>query len=236
MMLFILNEKYLIPKYIPNSGFRDCNSLWINGKKCAGYLLHNITPFCVSNDTIPNTYDLFLKAIATELLYVLSNKPNKSYLTGYKYKLTKNKAYTIAKNWPSLELFIGEGIDPNSQLIGNTEYLKKINFNSHMLIQHVPGQEISVNWEILLYILKKYDFPASKIKSHLNNTLMRFNTYRLLTDKNASHNMICIIYKTLFHTDPNILFNLNTGYIRKKCIQRIKQLIITELEEMLQIG
>jgi hypothetical protein len=176
-----------------------------------------------------------LKFIVTELLYVLVDKPNKSYLTGYKYKLSKHKAYTITKNWPSLELLIGDGIDPNSQLIVNTDYLKKNNFNSHMLIQHIDGNKISINWEILLYILKKYDFPASKIKPHLNNTLMRFNTYRSLIDKNTSHNMLCIIYQTLFHCKPNILYKLNTNFIKNKCIQRIKELIVRELEEMLQI-
>jgi hypothetical protein len=234
-MLYILNEKYLVPKYIPNSennnnnNTSDCNSLWLHGKKYPGYLVHNVTAYDIISG--PNRVDDFLAKLITELLIVFTG-PNKEYLTGYKYNVTKDKIYSDKKNCPKLELLIGEGVDESSPLATNIDYLKKINFSYYSIIEYT-GSAIIINWELLLYLLKKINY-SSMLLSKLIDTLYIFKCYHSLTDKGVSTASLCISYQMLFKCVPNILYRLIPSQLRKKCIKQIKRNIRTELQNILQ--
>jgi hypothetical protein len=229
-MLYILNEKYLSTKYVTNT---DCNSLWLHGKKHPGYLLHNVTPFAINSSS--EALDAFIKKLITELLIVFEGY-NKVYLTGYKYKVTNNKIYSNKKNFPKLELLIGQGVDVNSLLALNVDYLKKQNFNYYTLIENV-GTDIIINWELLLYLLKKLNkaFMDNMILSKLINTLSQFNIYHSLTDKLITYNLLCINYQKLFNHSPSILYRVCKMQLRNKCINQIKKIIQTELLNTLKL-
>jgi hypothetical protein len=226
-MLYILNEKYLVPNYITTT---DCNSLWLHGKKHPGYLVHNITAFDVISG--PNRVDDFLAKLISELLNVFTG-PNKGYLTGYKYHVTKDKIYGDKKNWPKLELLIGEGVDVNSPLVTNVDYLKKINFNYYTIIENTD-HDIIINWGLLLYLLKKVNY-SSMLLSKLIDTLHIFNVYQSLTDKTTSAASLCINYQMLFNCAPNILYKLWLTKLRKKCIKKLKSNIQIELQNILKL-
>lgn len=229
-MLYILNEKYLSTKYVTNT---DCNSLWLHGKKHPGYLLHNVTPFAINSSY--EAFEAFIKKLITELLIVFEGS-NKEYLTGYKYKITNDNIYSNKKNLPKLELLIGQGIDVNSPLAMNIDYLKKINFNYHMLIENT-GTDIIINWELLIYLLKKLDkyFKNKIVLTKLIDTLSQFNIYRALTDELITYNSLCINYQKLFNHSPSILYRLCKTQLRKKCINQIKKIIQTELLNILKL-
>ena len=261
-MLYILNEKYLVPKYITST---DCNSLWLHGKKYRGYLLHNVTPFAINSSD--EAFYAFMKKLINELLLVFDGA-NKGYLTGYKYKVTKAKIYDDKKNWPKLELLIGQGVDVNSPLALNVDYLKKNNFNYYTLIENGES-DIIINWELLLYLLKKLDkaFTDNMILSKLIDTLNRFNipstlnskltpggpridvtsvplhwaynpvhtVYQSLTDNTITYNLLCIRHQILFNYSPNILYKLCPSKLRNKCIKQIKKVIRTELQNVLAL-
>ena len=235
-MLYILNEKYLATNYISGSESKennntfDCNSLWLNGKKYPGYLVHNVTAFDVISG--PNRVDDFLAKLISELLIVFTG-PNKEYLTGYKYDVTKDKIYSDKKNWPKLELLIGEGVDVNSPLATNVDYLKKINFNYYTIIEYAE-RDIIINWELLLYLLKKINY-SSMLLSKLIDTLYIFNVYQSLTDKGVSTASLCISYQMLFKCAPSILYKLQPTKLRNKCIKKIKSNILTELQDILKL-
>lgn len=239
-MLYILNEKYLSLKYIPNSENNnndnttntntECNSLWLHGKKHPGYLVHNVTAYDIISG--PDRVDDFLAKLIAELLIVF-NVPTKEYLTGYKYQVTKDKIYSNKKNWPKLELLIGEGVDINSPLATNVDYLKKINFSYYTIIEYT-GRDIIINWELLLYLLKKVNY-SSMLLAKLIDTLYIFNVYQSLTDKSATSASLCVSHQLLFKCAPNILYRLIPSQLRKKCINKIKQNIQAELQHILKL-
>ena len=239
-MLYILNEKYLVPNYIPNSENNnndnttntntECNSLWLHGKKYPGYLVHNVTAYDIISS--PGRVDDFLAKLISELLIVF-NKPSKEYLTGYKYQVTKDKIYSNKKYWPKLELLIGEGVDESSPLATNVDYLKKINFNYYSIIEYT-GRAIIINWELLLYLLKKVNY-SSVLLAKLIDVLSIFNLYQSLTDKIISPASLCISHQLLFNCKPNILYRLIPRQLRGKCIKKIKHNICTELQNILKL-
>ena len=229
-MLYVLNEKYLVPKYITST---DCNSLWLHGKKHPGYLLHNVTPFALNSSD--EAFDAFMKKLINELLLVFDGA-NKGYLTGYKYKVTNAKIYDDKKNSPKLELLIGQGVDVNSPLALNVDYLKKNNFNYYTLIENGES-DIIINWELLLYLLKKLakDFTDSTVLTKLIDTLTQFNIYKTLTDKLITYNSLCISHQILFNYAPNILYKLCPSQLHNKCIKQIKKVIQKELQNVLAL-
>ena len=229
-MLYILNEKYLSAKYVTNT---DCNSLWLHGKKQPGYLLHNVTPFAINSSY--DSFKAFIKKLITELLIVFESY-NKEYLTGYKYKITNDNIYSNKKNLPKLELLIGQGVDVNSPLAMNIDYLKKQNFNYYTLIENT-GTEIIINWELLLYLLKKLDkyFMECIILSKLIDVLTQFNIYKTVTDKFITYQSLCISHKLLFNYYPNILYRAYKSQLKKKCVNKIKNKITTDLQNILEL-
>ncbi len=238
-MLYILTEKYLVPKYISNTENNnsdnttntntECNSLWLRGKRHPGYLVHNVNVYDV---IIPEHVDVFLAKLISELLIVF-NEPNKSYLTGYKYHVTKNKIYSNKNYWPKLELLIGQGINVNSPLATNVDYLKKINFSYYSIIEY-SERDIIINWEILLYLLKKVNH-TSMLLSKLIDVLSIFNLYQSLTDKIISPASLYTSHQLLFNCKPNILYRLMPRQLRIKCIKKVKHNICTELQNILKL-
>lgn len=232
-MLYVLNEKYLVTKYIVSSESKQAteyNSLWLYGKKHPGYLVHNVTVFDIISG--PDRVDDFLTKLISELLIVF-NEPTKEYLTGYKYQVTKDKIYSNKKYWPKLELLIGEGVNENSPLATNVDYLKKKKFNYYTIIEYT-GSSIIINWELLLYLLKNFNY-SSVLLSKLIDVLSIFNLYQSLTDKIISPASLCISHQLLFKRAPTILYRLIPSQLRKKCIKKIIRNIQIELQHILKL-